>query len=79
MNQQSAHSVVVESSKAAPPLGVGGLTLMGYPLEDWVLMATLVYTVLQIGFLIRDKIWRHYGSKRRELECSARADNSASD
>lgn len=36
---------------AAPPVGVGGLTLWGIHLNEWVLIGTLIYTV----FLIVDK------------------------
>ena len=47
--------LVTEATKAAPALTVGGLTLFGVGLSDWVLLATLIYTVLQVGFLLRDK------------------------
>ena len=44
--------------KAAPPVTVVGMTLGGVSLQEWVLILTAVYTVLQIGFLIRDKVFR---------------------
>lgn len=37
---------------AAPPIGVGALSFAGIALADWVLIATLVYTL----FLIIDKL-----------------------
>jgi hypothetical protein len=37
---------------AAPPIGVGALTLWGVPLSEWVLICTLFYTIL----LIIDKL-----------------------
>lgn len=37
---------------AVPPLGVGGLSLAGVGLNDWVLILTAIYTV----FLIVDKL-----------------------
>ncbi len=40
-----------EVARAAPPAGMAGLTLWGFPLNEWVLLATLIYTV----FLIVDK------------------------
>lgn len=46
---------LTEAAKASPPVTVGGLTLVGVPLSDWLIIATLVYTVLQIVFLLRDK------------------------
>lgn len=46
---------LIEASKASPPVAVGGLSLAGVSLSDAVLAATLIYTVLQIYFLLRDK------------------------
>lgn len=60
--------VITEGLKAAPAVTVGGLTLFGVGLSDWVLLATLLYTVMQMYFLIRDKWYRprkgKNGSKR---------------
>lgn len=57
----------VEVLKAAPSVTVGGMTVAGVPLSDWVLILTAIYTILQIGFLLRDKVFRkkekHDGSK----------------
>jgi hypothetical protein len=52
-----SHHDITEGLKAAPTLTVGGLTLFGVGLSDWVLLATLVYTVFQTYFLLRDKWW----------------------
>lgn len=41
-----------EAAKAAPSIGVGGLTLFGYPLNEVVLVLTGIYTI----FLILDKL-----------------------
>lgn len=52
MKSETLNEVV----RAAPPVSVGGLTLWGTPLSEWVLLLTIVYTV----FLIVDKafsIW----------------------
>jgi hypothetical protein len=38
--------------------------LIGMRLSDWVLAATLTYTVLQCFFLLRDKWWRERKSKK---------------
>ena len=52
----TSHSeLVTEAAKAAPAVTVGGLTLFGVGLSDWVLLVTLIYTLLQVGFLLRDK------------------------
>lgn len=50
------HDLAVEAAKAAPPVTVVGMTLGGVSLQEWVLILTAVYTVLQIGFLLRDKL-----------------------
>lgn len=43
--------LIPEPVKAAPPVGVGGLTFLGIYLDQWVMLVTLVYTL----FLIIDK------------------------
>ena len=35
-------------AKTSPPLVVSGLTLEGVQLQDWLIMVTLLYTVIQI-------------------------------
>jgi len=45
------HDSIAEAAKAAPPLTVGGITLLGFPLEQWVLVGTFIYTI----FLLIDK------------------------
>lgn len=55
----TAHSeIVTEATKAAPAVTVGGLTLYGVGLPDIVMIVTLVYTIAQLYFLLRDK-WYH--------------------
>lgn len=49
------HDFVAEATRAAPTVTVGGLTIAGIPLPDVVLIVTLVYTVAQLYFLLRDK------------------------
>lgn len=39
--------------KAAPPIAVSTAAIAGLSLQDWVLVATLAYTLLQIALLIR--------------------------
>lgn len=55
--------VLTEAAKAVPTVTVGGLTLYGVALSDYVLILTLVYTVLQILVLLRDKWWRQRKDK----------------
>lgn len=47
MKQETIH----EALRAAPPVGVGGLTIWGIQLSDGVLILTAIYTV----FLLIEK------------------------
>jgi hypothetical protein len=38
----------VAAAKVSPPVIVSGLTLGGVQLQDWLIMATILYTVIQI-------------------------------
>ena len=40
-------------AKAAPPITITGMTIVGIPVQDWVLIMTLVYTILQILIIAR--------------------------
>lgn len=51
--------VAASAVKSAVPVSVAGLTWFGVPLSDWVMALTIIYTVLQIIFLVRDKLFRH--------------------
>ncbi|GBG55151.1 hypothetical protein SPFL3102_03587 [Sporomusaceae bacterium FL31] len=48
-----------ELIKMTPPVGVSTASTLGLTLADWVLLATLVYTVIQTGWLVY-KIVRHF-------------------
>jgi len=50
MSQRS--ELTAEALRAAPPVTVAGATIAGVPLNDLILWATLLYLVLQIGFLL---------------------------
>ena len=47
---ESGLSVAV--AKTSPPVVVSGLTLAGIQLQDWLIMATILYTVIQIIILL---------------------------
>lgn len=51
-HHQFVEGTVMEVGKAVPPLAVTGATFYGVTLQDWVLAATLLYTLMQIGHLI---------------------------
>lgn len=63
----STHSegIGAVGAKLAPPLTVGGITLAGIPLSDIVLALTGLYAVLQIGFLLYDRLVKPRKEKRR--------------
>ena len=50
----SAGEYIAVAGKASPPIAVSGAMVAGFSLQDWVLAATLIYTVLQIAVLIRN-------------------------
>lgn len=56
--------LVDNGMKLTPPALVSGGYFLGISWDNWVLIATFIYTVLQIGdwFYIKFKIWR----KKRE-------------
>ena len=58
-------STVAEAVKAAPPIGAAGLQLAGYPLSDWMLVLTAVYTVL----LITHKSLELFRAMRQNRPC----------
>ena len=49
--QQKA-DLAAEAAKAAPPITVAGATVAGVQVNELILWATLLYLVLQIGFLL---------------------------
>lgn len=54
---QHHSDLITETAKAAPTVTVGGLTLFGVVLSDWVMILTIIYTLLQLFFLLRDRWW----------------------
>jgi hypothetical protein len=66
MQPESHTNLAEEVLRASPPVTVGGLTLFGVGLPDMVMLATLVYTLLQLFFLLRDKWWRQRKGRRNE-------------
>lgn len=74
MNLEShATEYAVAAGKASPPVVVSGAAVAGISLQDWVLTATLVYTVLQIGLLIYNLM------KKRARERGKEAADGAAD
>ena len=57
------NDLVASAVKTAPPVSMVSATLLGYPVADWALWATLLYTCLQILFLLKDKLFRRKHKK----------------
>lgn len=49
---------IIEAVKSSPPVTVIGLTLGGIPLQEWVYILTIVYLLMQIGWLGYSKVLR---------------------
>ena len=56
--------------KAAPPIAVSTAAGAGMSLQDWVLIATLVYTLLQTAYLVYKFVRDH----RRDRKAGGEAD-----
>jgi len=47
-SQHIENGLSMAAIKASPPVIVTGMTLAGIQLQDWLIMATIIYTVIQI-------------------------------
>ena len=47
-SQHIEHGLSMAAIKTSPPVIVTGVTLAGVQLQDWLIMVTLLYTVIQI-------------------------------
>ena len=47
-SQHIEHGLSMAAIKTSPPIIVTGMTLAGIQLQDWLIMATILYTVIQI-------------------------------
>jgi hypothetical protein len=56
VSKQTIQEHLANAVKDAPPFAVGGLTLFGVTLSDWVLILTAIYTIIRIVAEIRQ--WR---------------------
>ena len=66
LSMQQKSDIASEVAKAAPPVTVAGATVAGVQVNDLILWATLIYIVLQIGFLLYR--WHKLIISRRETE-----------
>ena len=60
--QQVQHvaEVGAVTAKVTPPVVVSGMVVAGYPLQDWLIVLTIIYTVIQIVLLMPKlrQMWR---------------------
>ena len=68
-----------ELAKVAPPVTVTSMTLAGFPMSDWVLLLTAIYTVIQIYVVSRKALLSYIDRKHAEKcgkasECPNRQD-----
>jgi hypothetical protein len=61
LSMQQKSDIAAEVAKATPPVTVAGATVAGVQVNDLILWATLVYIVLQIGFLLYRWGRMHFG------------------
>jgi len=47
-SQHIEHGLSMAAIKTSPPVIVTGMALAGIQLQDWLIMATIIYTVIQI-------------------------------
>ena len=46
-SQHLEHGLSMAAIKTSPPIIVTGMTIAGIQLQDWLIMATILYTVIQ--------------------------------
>ncbi len=58
MQPNNGSEYIVAAYKSLPPTTVAVVSLGGVTLNQWVLISTLIYTLLQTGYFIYDKFLR---------------------
>lgn len=57
------NEVLTELLKATPPTSLAATVLIGYPLSDWAFALGILLLLLQLYFLLREKLWDKRGKK----------------
>ena len=68
LTMQQKADIASEAAKASPPVAVAGATVAGIQVNDLILWATLIYIVLQIGFLLYRWQRLHFARKAEGAE-----------
>jgi hypothetical protein len=64
-DMSTAQDVGEQAARVATPAAVAGVThFLGVPLSDWVLILTIVYTLVQLFVLIRDRLYKPWRTNR---------------
>jgi hypothetical protein len=66
MNLQHKADVVDATMKGLPPVAVSGAAAAGVQINEVIMWATLVYLILQIGFLLYKWIRLHNETRKTE-------------
>lgn len=65
MTPEHKVDVAAEAAKASPAVAVAAATsVFGFSLNEWVAIATLIYIILQAGWLVWK--WYHAATDKRE-------------
>lgn len=59
-------TVVGEVAKASPAVSMAGAVMAGIELNTVLVVLTIVYTLVQLYVLVRDKIWRKHREQKGE-------------
>lgn len=59
-------TVVGEVVKASPAISMTGAVMAGIELNTVLVVLTIVYTLVQLYVLVRDKIWRRHREQKGE-------------
>lgn len=59
-------TVVGEVAKASPAVSMAGAVMAGIELNTVLVVLTIVYTLVQLYVLVRDKIWRKNREQKGE-------------
>lgn len=55
-----------EAVKILPPVTVAGVTFLGFNLQEWVYITTIIYTVLQVVITLRGLYKERYGKVSKD-------------
>jgi len=59
---QHVAEVGAVTAKVTPPVVLSGMVIAGYQLQDWLIVLTIIYTVIQIVLLL-PKLRQMWGNR----------------